>query len=100
LRQASKKENAMMYYRTGIGGWGMVLMAASNLLFWGLLVAGTVALVYYLGRRPRQGGSATDASTPQRVLAERFARGEIDEEDYTRRLQVLGTAARTHGVDA
>ncbi|MED7827284.1 SHOCT domain-containing protein [Streptomyces chiangmaiensis] len=28
-------------------------------------------------------------SPPERVLAERFARGEIDEEEYRRRLGVL-----------
>jgi putative membrane protein len=90
----------MMYYGTGIGGWGMVLMAASNLLFWSLVIAGIVALVHYTGRRSQQGASTSDASTPQRVLAERFALGEIDEEEYTRRLQVLGTAARTRGAGA
>ena len=30
------------------------------------------------------------------VLAERFARGEIDEEEYSRRLHVLPGAALTH----
>ncbi len=87
----------MMYWGNGMGVWGMVLMTVSTLLFWGLLIAGVVALVRYTGRGTPQAGSASDAATPQRILAERFARGEIDEEEYTRRLQVLTTAPRTRG---
>ena len=84
-----------MYWGNGMGGWGMTLMTVSNLLFWGLIIAGIVALVRYTGRRTPQGGPGAEAATPQRILAERFARGEIDEEEYTRRLAVLGGAAKT-----
>ena len=34
-------------------------------------------------------------ASPEQLLAERFARGEIDEEEYRRRLQVL----RAEGAD-
>jgi putative membrane protein len=80
----------MMYWGNGMGGWGMALMVVSNLLFWGLVIAGIAALVRYTGRGTPRSGPAADAATPQRLLAERFARGEVDEEEYTRRLQVLG----------
>ena len=40
----------MMYWGNGMGGWGMALMTASTLLFWGLVIAGIVALVRYTGR--------------------------------------------------
>jgi len=40
----------MMYYGNGMGGWGMALMTVSGLLFWGLVIAGTVAMVRYTGR--------------------------------------------------
>jgi len=82
----------MMYWGNGMGGWGMLLMTISTLLFWGLVIAGVVALVRYAGRPVPQGGSTADAATPQRILAERFARGEIDEDEYTRRLAALGGA--------
>jgi len=85
----------MMYWGNGMGGWGMVLMTVSSLLFWGLVIAGIVALVRYAGRSGQPGTAATQAPTPQQVLADRFARGEIDEEEYTRRLQVLGGTAPT-----
>ncbi len=86
----------MMYWGNGMGGWGMVLMTVNTLLFWGLIIAGVVALVRYTGRGAPQGGSASEGATPQHILAERFARGEIDEHEYTRRLQVLGGAAKSH----
>ena len=38
----------MMYWGNGMGGWGMALMTVSNLLFWGVLIAGVVVLVRYL----------------------------------------------------
>ncbi len=84
----------MMYWGNGMGAWGMVLMTVSTLLFWGLVIAGVVALVRYTRRSTPWSGAAPEAATPQRILAERFARGEIDEEEYTRRLQVLNSAPR------
>jgi len=84
----------MMYWDNGMGGWGMALMTVSTLLFWGLVIAGIVALVRYTGRGVPRGGPPAETGTPQRVLAERYARGEIDEEEYTRRLAVLGGGAK------
>jgi putative membrane protein len=81
----------MMFYGNGMNGWAMLLMTVSSLLFWGLVVAGIVALVRYPGRNTSVGANPADPrSTPQQILAERFARGEIDEDEYRRRLQVLG----------
>jgi putative membrane protein len=85
----------MMYWGNGMGGWGMLLMTVSNLLFWGLVIAGIVVLVRYLGHGAQHGTSSADAATPQRILAERYARGDIDEDEYARRLQVLGGPPQT-----
>lgn len=52
-------------------------------LFWGALV---VAGVYFIWRRPPQ---ASTGSSAEDVLAERYARGEIDAEEYRRRREVL-----------
>jgi len=84
----------MMYWGNGMSGWGMTLMTVSSLLFWGLVIAAVVAVVRYLGRDAHSGPPATHGPTPQQLLAERFARGEIDEDEYTRRTQVLAGAAR------
>jgi putative membrane protein len=87
----------MMYWGTGMGGWGTAMMAVSGLLFWGLIIAGIVAAVRYTGRGADRGAepaaSPTRAPTPQQVLADRFARGEIDEQEYRQRAQVLAETA-------
>jgi uncharacterized membrane protein len=49
-----------------------------------------VLLVRYLGdgaRRPAH--TSPEQSTPQRFLVERFAHGDIDEEEYRSRLNIL-----------
>lgn len=64
------------------------------LLFWGLVIAAIVALVRPLGGT-RQGGtlasSSADRGRPraEELLDERFGRGEVDEDEYTRRRQQL-----------
>ena len=80
-----------MYWGNGMSGWGMVLMSVSSLLFWGLIIAGIVWLVRSTGRSGRP-DTAGLAPTPQQVLADRFARGEIDEEEYRRRLNTLSAS--------
>ena len=61
---------------------------------WGLLV-GAVVLVVRTVAGPAAGPIAPGSVTAsaEQVLAERFARGEIDSEEYRRRLQTLRTAA-------
>ncbi len=75
----------MMWLDHGIGPWGYVLMSLNMLVFWGLIVTGIVLLVRYLGRS----GSAAGPGSAERILAERYARGEIDEQEYRQRLSVL-----------
>jgi len=81
----------MMYWGNGMGGWGMFMMTVSGLLFWGLVAAAIVALVRYTGRTVQRDTPANHGSTPQLLLAERFARGDIDEDEYASRLRVLST---------
>jgi len=80
----------MMYYGNGMNGWAMFFMIVNSLLFWSLAIAGIAAIVRYTGRTA-QSGAARHARSPQQMLAERFARGDIDEEEYRRRQQVLDT---------
>ena len=69
----------MTGYHSG-GDWlAMVLMMVA---FWGLLVA----LVVWAIRSARPGG---ETPSPERVLAARFARGEIDDDEFRRRRGVL-----------
>ena len=90
----------MMWYGDGMSGWGFALMMGSTLVFWAAVIAGGVALFRYLSRVSGQTGFRESRSTPEQLLAERFARGEIDDEEYRRRLDTLGSsrtdAARYH----
>jgi putative membrane protein len=79
----------MMWYGDGMGGWGFALMIVSTVVFWGVLIAGGIALFRYLNRTAVNVGSSETRPTPEQVLAERFARGEVDEEEYRRRLDAL-----------
>ena len=77
----------MWWYGPGMSGWGFALMTLGTVLFWALIVLAVIAVVRYL----LTGGDRRleERPTPEELLAERFARGEIDEQDYHRRLNVL-----------
>ena len=69
-------------------------------LFWAAVIFGIVALIRYPGwggqrSGGQRGGESPELAAPERLLAERFARGEIDEEEYQRRLTALQAAG--HG---
>lgn len=82
----------MWWWHDGMGGWGFLLMTVTSLLWVLLVVAGLVLLVRYLARgsQPGAGGAFPP---PEQVLAARYARGEIDEEEYHRRLATLAETA-------
>ena len=82
-----------MAVRQRDGRLGPVLMTTGNLLFWALVVVGVIALVRHLRR-------TTPAPRPpaEELLAERFARGEINEQEYRDRLEMLrGSQAHIEG---
>ena len=74
------------------GGWGwgwMSLMMAMMLLFWGAVIVAIVWLIR--GTGPAASARERDVSreTPLEILDRRFAEGEISEEDYRARREVL-----------
>jgi putative membrane protein len=71
-----------------VSGWGWAAMSVTMVLIWGLIIAGAVLLIRALNRST-SGSARREPATPKELLAERFARGEIDEEEYQRRLAVL-----------
>ncbi|AXG10823.1 SHOCT domain-containing protein [Haloplanus rubicundus] len=62
----------------GFGGWWLVLLFA-------LLVVGVVAAAFYLQSREtgRDGGKTEDGALA--VLRERYAAGDVDQEEFERR---------------
>ena len=78
----------MGYYGDDMGWGGWLAMS----VFWGLLIALAVWLVRSLRAdtsRDNQGPPPTPGSRADEVLAERFARGEIDAEEFTQRRELL-----------
>ena len=77
----------MGWYDGGAGWGGWVLMTLTMLVFWTLVVVGGVALYRSLRQDDRR--SPTDGGSAERLLDERFARGEIDAEEYRQRRDLL-----------
>ena len=80
----------MFWWGQGMSGWGYAFMSVSMVLFWGVVILGIVALVRHLGRSsPPAGGAGVPRPSAEQVLAERFARGGIDEHEYQSRPATL-----------
>ncbi len=65
----------------GMGGWMWLMMLASA----PFLIA-VIALVVWLIRRPSR---SSGESSGRRILEERYARGEIDADEFRDRLEAL-----------
>ncbi|MFE1788707.1 SHOCT domain-containing protein [Streptomyces sp. NPDC059525] len=82
----------MFWFDHNVSGWGWFAMSASMILFWALIITVAVLLVRALNRTPEH--TDVQAGPPaEQLLAERFARGDIDEEDYQRRLAALRSSS-------
>lgn len=80
----------MMYGWSGdMGIWGYIMMSISMLIFWGAIIAGVVLLARSLRSPGHPHYQAPPSRSAEDLLAERFARGEIDEAEYQNRLAVL-----------
>ena len=79
----------MMWFGHGDWGWaGWIVMSVTMLLFWG----GLVTFAVWMTRRlPPSGGSGR----ADELLAERFARGDVDEDEYERRRELLHGGPRS-----
>jgi putative membrane protein len=80
----------MMYgYGSGIGVGSWILMGVGMLFFWAVVVT----LVILLARRSRTGSTPladiAGRSTALDILSQRFARGEIDEKEFSSRRRAL-----------
>ena len=74
------------------GGWGAgqwLAMSLMMVVFWGAFVALVVWLVRSARYDNRPHSTGPPSSHADEILAERYARGEIDDEEYARRRRVL-----------
>ncbi len=82
----------MMDRMGGMMGGGWVMMAVGFLLVLAIIAAVVVGIMFLV--RPRESGGSRDAAgdrqAPIDVLRERFARGEIDRDEFERRRKTLG----------
>jgi putative membrane protein len=79
----------MMDDMGGFSGWvpgfGWILM----LLFWVLVIVGILAIVKWLVSGPGTGNSTAAPKTPLEILEERYARGEIDRDEFEQKKRDL-----------
>ncbi|KRV50731.1 hypothetical protein AQ490_15030 [Wenjunlia vitaminophila] len=85
----------MFWYSHDMNGWGWFAMLISMVVFWALIITVGV-LIYRASTRSAPSGTGptgwhrtSPPGSPEQVLADRYARGEIDDEEYHRRLNTL-----------
>jgi len=73
----------------GMGWGGWILITLMMVVFWAAVMTAIVLAVRHLsgGHRAQAGGSSSRSA--EDVLAERYARGEIDDDEFRRRLTLL-----------
>jgi putative membrane protein len=80
----------MMWWHNGMGWGGWVIMTLTMVAFWSLVVFGILAI--FRSDRDDRVNQGTAERDPLQILDERFARGEIDADEYHARRETLGTA--------
>jgi putative membrane protein len=79
----------MMWWNNNGMGWGTwALMIGGTLVVWAVVAVAGIAI--FRGVRKGQAGGST-AATPAQILDERFARGDIDIDEYHARQEALRT---------
>lgn len=75
-----------MWWHHDGGWWGWFGMGLSMVVFWGLVIA---AIVWAVRATRGDSGSITPQRSARDILDERFARGEISEDEYRRSRDAL-----------
>jgi putative membrane protein len=90
--QEEQKEDSEMWwwYNGGAWPWWGWINVIFMIVFWALVVWGVVTLVRHLmAAGPDESGRGGRRPSPEDLLRERFARGEIDADEYRMRLALL-----------
>ena len=86
----------MWCWNHGTTWWGGLLMSLGMVAFWGAVVW----FVWYVITRVPPRNDATSETTPEQILGERFARGEIDVDEFRERRDALHRAAGREPANA
>jgi putative membrane protein len=65
-----------------MGGWGWGFGMIAMALFWVVLLVAAVFIVRAVVERPTRGAAGGSGETPLEILQRRYARGEIDRQQY------------------
>ena len=79
----------MMYWNGDWNGWAWAVMLISMLAFWALVALGIWLAVRSSSAPPERSRSAEE------TLRQRYAAGELDDEEFARRLEVLREGSMT-----
>jgi putative membrane protein len=90
LAQPSTDQFSCMSFLWG-GGWGHMLFGGFMMLsFWAGLIALVALAVRWISTDSAGGlGSTASGKTPKQILEERFAKGEIDKQEFDDRKTAL-----------
>jgi putative membrane protein len=80
----------MMWWHNGMGWGGWVVMTLTMVAFWSLVVFGILAI--FRSDRDDRDSHGPAERDPLQILDERFARGEIDADEFHARRDALGAA--------
>ena len=79
----------MGWYHNDLGWGGWLLMTLMMLAFWALVIFAVVAIFRGIGQTNDDSDERPSRRQPLDILQERFARGEIDSDEYEIRARVL-----------
>ena len=80
----------MMWWHSSMEWGGWIAMVLAMVVFWSLVIFGL--LMIFRGDRESRPDRGLVERSPEQLLDERFARGEIDAEEYHARRDTLRAA--------
>ncbi|QGN33936.1 SHOCT domain-containing protein [Microlunatus sp. Gsoil 973] len=87
----------MHWWYGGMSAWGYAMMGLGMALFLVVVVLLVALLRALRGSRWRAADRLSGRQNPEDILAERFARGEISEQQYQEALRTLAGHAAPRG---
>jgi putative membrane protein len=78
----------MWYWSDGTPWWGWVLMCVGMIAFW----AAVIGAMWYAVTHATRPEPPRRERSPEQILDERFARGELDADEYAQRRDALRVA--------